>query len=103
MQETTRLVAVIWRCAAAFLIAACLLLPSASFAQGTPSDSATPAQETAQDTWGDKTQPKNFVRSKGPAKDGQAYNWVQMGYASIIMVVMIGFMIWLVRRTPKKD
>jgi hypothetical protein len=93
LQETTRLVALI---TVALTIAMCLVLPSAVFAQEAPAD-------TSADSWGEKGQPDNFVRSKAPAKDGHAYNWLQMGYGSIVMVCMIGFMVWLIRRTPGKD
>lgn len=102
MQKTTRLVVLIRRYAAALTMAACLLLPSAAGAAQGGQAAPTVPKEVLGDTWGNKAAPENFVRSKGPAKEGEAYNWVQMGYASIVMVGMIAFMVWLVRRTPAR-
>jgi hypothetical protein len=65
--------------------------------------SAQATQDAPSETWGDKSQPENYVQSKGPAKDGHTYNWLQMGYASIVMAGMVVFMVWLVRRTPGKS
>jgi hypothetical protein len=78
------------------VIALGLLMPAAvANAQGT--------SDTPSETWGDKEKPENYVASKGPADDGESYNWLQMGYASVVIVGMVGFMIWLVRRTPRKS
>jgi hypothetical protein len=101
VQETTRLVA-LRRYAAILTIFLCLLAPSAAFSQGAPDTPAPTSAEPAGDSWGESGQPDNFVRSKGPAKEGHAYNWLQMVYAGGVMLVMVGFMVWLVRRTPSK-
>jgi hypothetical protein len=53
------------------------------------------------DQWGEKTPPKNYVRSKEPAKDGHAYNWTQMAYASAFMACMGLFIFWLIRRNQR--
>ena len=95
MQKITRLVAPIRRYAQILLLAAGLLLPSAAFAAQNNADA--PAE-----TWGDQKTPDNFVRSKGPSEDGETYKWLQMGYAGLVMVGMVGFMVWLVKRTPRK-
>lgn len=82
---------------AAILLMACVLLAAG----------AARAQETsapASDTWGDKSKPQNYVRSKAPKKEGEsAYNWIQMGYAGVVMVGMLGFVVWLVRRSTREQ
>ena len=110
MQETTRLVTLIphlGRYASILTISLCLLLPGVGWtqpAQDAPVPGQTSAEkvESAGESWGEAGQPANFVRSKGPAKDGNAYNWLQMVYAGGVMLIMVGFMIWLIRRTPAK-
>lgn len=97
MQETTRLVAPIRRCAQILLLSLGLLTVCASLA------SAQATQDAPGDTWGDKRQPENYVQSKGPAEEGHTYNWLQMGYAGIVMAGMVVFLVWLVRRTPGKS
>jgi len=48
------------------------------------------------DHWGDG----RAVRDprKAPAR-GEPYNWRQMGFGALIMLVMLAFVVWLVRRT----
>jgi hypothetical protein len=97
VQKTTRLVVLPLLMAAALLL---LAMPSqAAHGQGAPR--VSPRQQPAE-TWGDKTPPADFVKSKGPATSGSAYNWVQMGYASIVMLVMGGFIVVLIRKNAGK-
>ena len=96
MQEPPQLVVRFLRAAQILIVAIGLLLPGAVA-------SAQSASDTPVDTWGDKTKPQNYVPSKGPSEEGHTYNWVQMGYAGLLMVGMVGFMVWLVRRTPGKS
>ena len=37
---------------------------------------------------------------KAPAR-GEPYNWRQMAFGALIMVVMLAFVVWLVRRTKR--
>lgn len=101
MQETPRLVARFQRSVQVLIIAIGFLLPGA-VASAQTADSPT-ATDTPADTWGEKTQPENYVPSKGPAEEGHTYNWLQMGYAGLVMFGMVGFMVWLIRRTPRKS
>lgn len=103
MQKTTRLVV------QAVMAVLCLLTSANLFtvqsAYGQSASQAAPGTESG-DTWGDTTPPEGAVRSKEPKKGGNSYNWVQMGYASIVMLLMVGFIFYLVRRntrTPQDD
>ncbi|MCP4445225.1 MAG: hypothetical protein GY811_07775 [Myxococcales bacterium] len=60
-------------------------------------------QSAADETWGEKTPPKNSVRSKQPNKTGHAYNWKQMAYGGLVMAGMGFFIIFLVRRVKRKE
>lgn len=104
MQKTTRLVT-LGRYAAILTIILCLLLPGIGWsasAQDVPEQTTVEKVEPGTESWGEAGQPDNFVRSKAPAKDGNAYNWLQMVYAGGVMLIMVGFMVWLIRRTPAK-
>ncbi len=127
MQETPRLVAPTRRYVQILLVAVGLLLPvSVANAQEAPAaqpalqpvaqppqaeDKTGPAldpeeqlaKDLAGEDWGEEGQPENYVPSKGPSEDGRAYNWIQMGYAALLMVLMLAFLGWLVRRTPRKS
>lgn len=52
------------------------------------------------DHWGDG----RAVRDprKAPAR-GEPYNWRQMGFGALIMLVMLAFVVWLVRRQTRKS
>ena len=87
-----------------------LLLPVAAAAAqeapeariGNPATQPT-AEVGAEEPWGNPEEPENYVPSKGPAEDGRSYNWVQMRYGAVLMVAMLLFTVWLVRRTPRKS
>jgi len=79
-----------------------ILLLLVGLTVSTATASAQSASDSQGDTWGDNATPENHVQSKGPAEEGETYKWIQMGYAGIVMVCMVGFMYWLVRRTPTK-
>ncbi len=53
--------------------------------------------------WGDKTPPAQYVKSKEPKKSKSTYNWVQMGYASLVILAMAGFLVYLIRRNTRDD
>ena len=95
MQKNSQLVTRIIGCAQILLILAGLTV-------GTATAGAQSASDSQGETWGDNSVPENHVQSKGPAEEGETYKWIQMGYAGIVMVAMVGFMFWLVRRTPAK-
>lgn len=95
MQKNSKLVTRIGGYAQILLILAGLTVSTATV-------SAQSASDSQGETWGDKSRPEHHVQSKGPAEEGETYKWIQMGYAGIVMVSMVGFMFWLVRRTPTK-
>ncbi|MBL4633457.1 MAG: hypothetical protein JKY56_06285 [Kofleriaceae bacterium] len=59
---------------------------------------APPSEE-----WGDEKPPENYVQSKAPTKSDSPYNFIQMGYAGLVMLFMGGFIYWLIRRNPRED
>ena len=88
----------------ALLVAMCLLAPASLLGSGAAYGQGAPrvAPGTSQaDRWGDKEPPEGFVKSKEPKKSDSSYNWVQMGYASLVMVVMAGFVVFLIRRNSR--
>lgn len=86
------------------LLAMCVLAPTSLLAPGlaygqaprVAPGSVDPGAKA--DQWGDREQPEGFVKSKEPKKSESSYNWVQMGYASLVMLVMGGFVVFLIRR-----
>ncbi len=52
------------------------------------------------DKWGDHRVPQD--PRKAPAR-GQPYAWRQMGLGAVIMLIMLAFVIWLVRRQTRKS
>ncbi len=63
-----------------------------------------PSPPAANDSWGDKAPPEGYVQSKAPTQSDSPYNFVQMGYAGVIMVLMGGLIVWLIKRnTRDKD
>lgn len=95
MQTKTRLVVLTLLAAMCLLAPASLLAPEAAYGQGAPRVAPGSSQG---DQWGDKEPPEGFVKSKEPKKSESSYNWVQMGYASLVMLVMGGFVVFLIRR-----
>ena len=74
--------------------------PGAAMAQ---SDAPAARQEVGHDAgaagrdrWGDGRVAQD--PRKVPAR-GEPYNWRQMGFGAVIMLVMLAFVVWLVRRT----
>ena len=107
MQKTPRLVG---RFGLACSLALCLIVPAfyslEAMAQEAQPELAEPAASEgatvnavpqAKKEWGDEKPPEGFVKGKEPVKGKSAYNWVQMGYASLVMLAMVLFMVWLVR------
>jgi hypothetical protein len=90
------------RCSGRISRCAQLLLLLVGLTVSTATVSAQSASDSQGDTWGDNSKPENHVQSKGPAEEGETYKWIQMGYAGIVMFCMVGFMFWLIRRTPAK-
>jgi hypothetical protein len=109
VQEITRLVGPLRRYSQTLLVLIGLLLPTTVVAaqQAPETQIESPAAESgaegAGESWGENEKPQNYVASKGPSEEGRSYNWVQMGYAGIVMLAMVGFMIWLIKRTPRKS
>ena len=68
-----------------------------------PSGTVWAQEPPAEDTWGEKTPPENYVRSKGPSTTGSAYNWKQMAAGAGVMGLMGLFIIGLVRRAKRED
>ncbi len=96
MQKTARLVELSRRALLGVLLVASMLI-------AVPTGTAV-AQETGkEETWGDKAPPENYVRSKEPNKTGSAYNWIQMAYAGGFMLLMGGFVVWLVKRNTRGE
>ncbi len=95
MPKTTRLVAMSRRALLGILLISAVML-------AWPNNAAM-AQEQPEQTWGEKTPPKNYVRSKEPNKGGGAYKWKQMAYASGVMAGMGLFIVWLVRRSKREQ
>ncbi len=94
------------RYAQTLLLALGLMIPTTIMAteQGALAQREQTSGETEpSDSWGEQDKPQNYVPSKGPSEDGGSYNWIQMGYAGLVMVLMIGFMAWLIKRTPGKS
>ncbi len=58
---------------------------------------------TPDDSWGDKAPPENYVKSKEPNKTGHAYNWVQMAWAGGFMLLVAGFMVWIIKRNTRTE
>ncbi len=54
------------------------------------------AGAAGRDQWGDGRVAQD--PRKAPAR-GEPYNWRQMGLGALIMIVMLAFVVWLVRRT----
>ena len=82
------------------LAALCLLAPASLLGPGVAYGQGAPrvAPGGQADQWGDKEPPEGFVKSKEPKKSDSSYNWVQMGYASLVMIAMAGFVVFLIRR-----
>ena len=72
--------------------------PAAQPAADEPSKQEPATATPSERKWGDG----KAVRDprKQPAK-GDPYNWRQMGFAVILMVAMLAFLIWLVRRQTR--
>ena len=96
MQKTTRLVTLSRKALLGILLMACL-------ATAWPSSSAHAQDQPADDTWGEKTPPKNYVRSKAPNTGDGAYKWKQMAAASGVMAIMGLFVFVLIRRARRED
>jgi hypothetical protein len=58
--------------------------------------SSSPTRPTSAATWGDG---RGATPASEPAR-GEPYNLRQMGYAAVIMLGMLGFVVWLIRRHP---
>ena len=68
-------------------------------AEADPAEKKAPASEE----WGDEKPPENYVQSKAPTKSDSPYNFIQMAYGVLVMVLMGGFIYWLIRRNPRDD
>jgi hypothetical protein len=75
-------------------------VPGAAMAQN---DGPTAQQEVSSDAgaagrdrWGDGRVAQD--PRKVPAR-GEPYNWRQMGFGAVIMLAMLAFVVWLIRRT----
>ena len=120
MQKTTLLVTANARMATMLFFAMMMAIPMAAYAQGGPAPTAEPApsatgdDETASPTatpdsnasdkdekWSDPTPPENYVASKAPSKSESPYNYIQMAYGGLVMLVMGGFIFWLIRRNTR--
>lgn len=104
MQKTSRLVA-LSRVARALSLAVVLGLASAPLLAAAE---ALPAKETAaaktksgDELWGERNPPDHYVRSKEPAKGKDPYNWLQMGYAALVMLAVAGGVVLLIRRATR--
>jgi hypothetical protein len=80
-------------------------IPGAALAQ----DDAPAAQQeigsdagaaAGRDQWGDGRVAQD--PRKVPAR-GEPYNWRQMGFGAVIMLVMLAFVVWLIRRTKRRQ
>ena len=96
MQKTSKLVALGRRALLGLLLTSCVVLTW-------PSGYALAQEQPSEQTWGEKTPPKNYVRSKGPNKGGGAYKWKQMAYAGGVMAVMGLFVFGLIRRNRREQ
>lgn len=123
MQKTTLLVTVKLRIFT-MLFVAMMMVPMAAYSQSGPaaasedttadgepapnptagsaapdtagSDSAAPDKQ-----WGDSKPPENYVASKAPTKSESPYNYIQMAYGGLVMLVMGCFIVWLIRRNTR--
>lgn len=96
MQKTSRLVAQSRK-----FVLRILLMSGVSLAL--TAGSAFGQEASQDDTWGEKTPPKNYVRSKEPNTSGDAYNWKQMAAAGGVMAIMGLFVVVLIRRAKRED
>lgn len=120
MQKTTLLVTANARMATMLFFAMMMALPMAAYAQSgagptaepaalatdvevTPSPKATPDSDAPdkEEKWSDPTPPENYVASKAPSKSESPYNYIQMAYGGLVMLVMGGFIYWLIRRNTR--
>ncbi len=77
-------------------------VPGAAMAQkDAPAQQEVSADAGAagRDRWGDGRVAQD--PRKVPAR-GAPYNWRQMGFGAVIMLVMLAFVVWLVRRTKTR-
>lgn len=103
MQKTSLLVAAL----ALFLLL--ISAPKVLYAQEseTSTDLALPVGLNSPElgeskSWGDKKRPENYVPSKAPKKSESPYNGRQMGLAALVMLCMLGFLVWLIRRNTRE-
>jgi len=74
-------------------------VPGAAMAQKdapAQQEASADAGAAGRDSWGDGRVAQD--PRKVPAR-GAPYNWRQMGFGAVIMLVMLAFVVWLVRRT----
>lgn len=96
MQKTSKLVAMSRRALLGIILMTCVVTTW-------PGGNAWAQEAPVEETWGEKTPPKNYVRSKEPNKGGGAYKWKQMAYAGGVMAGMGLFIVWLIRRNRRED